>query len=90
MQEYIRGRIKLSECASKKAIKDVMDQGKDLTFVKDKNGKLVVDYVPAVFGVRAGAVVAGFLRPEETDLNLIKIKRESCTLAALLKENGIS
>lgn len=89
MQEYIRGRIKLSECASNKAIKEVKDKNKDLTFALE-DGKIVADYVPAVFGVRAGAEVAGFLRPDESDLNPIKMKGKSCTLAALLKENGIS
>lgn len=90
MQEYIRGRIKLSDCASTKAIKENKDKGKDLTFVLDDDNKIVVDFVPAVYGVRAGAVVAGFLRPDQNEVNPISMKGKSCTLSALIKENKIS
>lgn len=89
MQEYIRGRIKLSECDSSKAIKENNDKDKELTFVLD-DGNVVVDYVPAVYGVRAGAVVEGFLRPGEKDVNPVVIKGKSCTLTELIKSNKIS
>ena len=90
MQEYITGRVKLSDCASSKAIQDIKDKNKELTFVLDKDGSIVVDQVPAVYGVRAGGVVEGFLRPGETELNLVEMKTGICTLSALLKANNIS
>lgn len=90
MQEYITGRVKLSECSSDKAISENKDKGKDLTFVLDEDKNIVVDRVPAVYGVRAGAVVKGFLRPGESDVNSVKMKGKTCTLTELMKANKIS
>ena len=127
MQEYITGRVKLSECDSKKAITgkfassqdlhvnqcvcrarrqlltqcalfgcapiDIKDPKAQLTFVLDDSENIVTDLVPSVYGVRCGAVVDGFLRPNSTKLHAVqwpsKSKKE-CTLAELMKANGIS
>lgn len=77
MQEYATGKFKLSDCADTKAIKEIKDKNKELTFVLDENENIVVDYVPAVYGVRAGAVVAGFLRPGESEVNPITMTYSS-------------
>jgi hypothetical protein len=94
MQEYITGRVKLSECDSSKAIKEIKDKGKELTFVLDEDGDIVVDRVPAVYGVRCGAVVSGFLRPGSSSLKEVRwpaqIQKKPCTLSDLVKANNIS
>lgn len=56
MQEYVTGRVKISNCSSSKAIKEVTAQEKklDLTFAL-VNGKIVTDKVPGVYGVRCGS-----------------------------------
>lgn len=93
MQEYITGRVKLSDCSSNKAVSLVKDKGKDLAFVREKN-KIVVDKVPGVYGVRCGAVLSGFLRPSSGN-QLKEIRwptgmQSTCTLADLIKANGMS
>jgi site-specific DNA-cytosine methylase len=92
MSEYITGKIKLSSCAEKKAITGVKKNDKqDLEFVH-QNGKIIVDKVPMVFGVRCGVAVAGYHRPGETKLRHVawpSKKKERCTLADLLVENKI-
>jgi len=92
MQEYITGRVKLSECADTKCIKENKDKDKELTFVLDEDDNIVVDFVPAVFGVRAGAVVAGFLRPGENEVNPITMtyskKKQSLKKQSKKKANS--
>jgi len=96
MQEYITGRVKLSDCDTNKAIKDIAskDKGKDLEFIWEEKGKkIVVDRVPPVYGVRAGAVVAGYLKGTEKkvrDIAWPTSKKGTCTLTNLIRENGIS
>ena len=92
MQEYITGRVKLSDCDSKKAIKEIKDKKKDLGFILDDQN-IVVDDVPAVYGVRCGAVVSGFLKSGSTKLHEVQWPSKSknkCTLADLIKTNKIS
>jgi len=44
MSEYITGRVKLSQCSDGKAIKkDGKDKIKDLMFVSNEDGAIVVD-----------------------------------------------
>jgi site-specific DNA-cytosine methylase len=92
MSEYITGKIKLSSCDEKKAIKGVkMNDKQELEFVRQKN-KIIVDKVPMVYGVRCGVAVAGYHRPGETKLRDVawpSRKKERCTLADLLAENNI-
>ncbi len=93
MSEYITGRIKLSSCDAKKGIANVKDKGKDLTFVYE--GGIIVDKVPGVYGIRAGAKVNGFLKGSSKKVLPIKwpeksSKKGTCTLDQLMKVNGIS
>ena len=94
MQEYITGRVKLSECDSSKAIKEIKDKGKELTFILDEDGDIVVDRVPAVYGVRCGTVVSGFVRPGSSKMNKVhwpaQSQKKPCTLSDLIKANKIS
>jgi len=50
MSEYITGRVKLSDCESSKAIQGMKkgDQNKELAFVQEDNGDIIVDQVPPV------------------------------------------
>jgi hypothetical protein len=94
MQEYITGRIKLSDCDSNKAISNLKDKNKELTFALLHGKDIVADRVPGVYGVRCGAAVAGFLKPGNSKLQEVnwpfgKNKTE-CTLTDLMKKNGIS
>lgn len=95
MSEYITGRIKLANCSSSKAIKDIKDKNKDLTFRFDSAKKeIVVEYVPAVYGVRAGAVVDGYLKDDSDEVHPVKWsqgkdKKSVLTLKDLIKNNGI-
>jgi site-specific DNA-cytosine methylase len=94
MSEYITGRVKLSDCDSNKAIKDIKDKNAHLAFVLDKDKNIVAERVPSVYGIRVGAVVSGFLRPDSLELNEIKWpaksqKAKECTLNELMKANGI-
>lgn len=72
---------------------DIKDHKAQLTFVLDKSKNIVTDLVPSVYGVRCGAVVGGFLRPNSSKLNAVKwppnSKKNECTLAELMKANGI-
>ena len=92
MSEYITGKIKLSSCDEKKAIKGVKKNDKqELEFVH-QNSKIIVDKVPMVYGVRCGVAVAGYHRPGETKLRDVawpSKKKERCTLSELLAENNI-
>jgi hypothetical protein len=96
MAEYIEGKIKLSSCDQKKAITGA---GKDekLEFIY-KDGKIIVDKVPSVFGVRCGSSVAGYSQPGDLKSDAIhpvkwpkqKSKDQKSTLEDLVKYNGIS
>ena len=94
MSEYITGRIKLSTVGKKDKIKKIngASKGKSghLEFVR-KDGNIVVDNVPAEYGVRCGATVSGY-RKEGSAVNH-KIKwpnksKKSCTLDELIKHNN--
>ena len=100
MSEYITGRIKLSSSSDSKAIKDIpaSEKKRDLTFVLEK-GKIIVDHVPGIFGVRCGSIVKGYLRGETSTIRKVKFpattnssnnKSKTCSLKELLKANGIS
>jgi hypothetical protein len=93
MQEYITGRVKLSECDSKKAVKEIQNANKELVFVQDKEKNIIVDEVPAVYGVRCGAVVSGFMQPGSKKLKTVQWPSgslKSCKLSQLMKANKIS
>lgn len=93
MSEYITGRVKLSECDTNKAIKSITDKNKDLSFIKDDNGDIVVDYVPAVYGIQCGAIVDGYLVGSSTKLRKVEwpsSSKKSCTLKELMNKNKIS
>jgi site-specific DNA-cytosine methylase len=93
MSEYITGRVKLSECDKSKAIKNIKDKNKGLSFVKEENGDIVVDYVPAVYGIRCGAIIDGFLEGTSTKLQQVAWpsgSKKSCTLNELMTKNKIS
>lgn len=93
MSEYITGRVKLSECDKNKAIKNIKDKNKGLTFVREPGGDIVVDYVPAVYGIRCGAVVDGFLQGTSTKLREVEWpsgNKKSATLEELMRKNNIS
>lgn len=100
MSEYITGRVKLSSSDNTKAVSNnSKDKNKKLLFALDEAGTIVVDFVPGVYGVRAGAKVDGFLSPGSNKVNEIKWPRKikakkgkdiTCTLEELMKENNIS
>lgn len=72
---------------------DIKDKGAQLTFVLDKSKNIVTDRVPSVYGVRCGAVVGGFLRPNSNKLHAVKWPSKSkkeFTLSDLVRANGIS
>ena len=93
MSEYITGRIKLSECDSNKAISS--SKGKkdgELEFIYC-DGKIVVNKVPAVYGVRCGAVVRGYLKDGSHDVIVVtwpSKAKKTCTLTEFMKHNGIN
>jgi hypothetical protein len=94
MAEYITGRIRLSDCDLKKNISDIKDKAKQLTFVLDERKRILVDEVPAVYGVRCGAVVSGYLRAGQSELQSVRWPKgtkptATCLLKDLMKENGI-
>ena len=97
MQEYITGRVKLSECDNKKAVKvDTKDKKKDLIFCLDKDKNIIVDQVPSVYGVRCQCEVEGFLTESEPhDVKPIiwphtaLKKNGTCTLTELMIKNKI-
>lgn len=94
MTEYITGRIKLSNCSSTKSIKENKTKDRELEFVRDGNS-IVVDFVPAVYGVRCGAVVRGYVTGDSTEVHAVSWPRQTkkagkCLLAELIKHNGIS
>lgn len=65
MQEYIQGRIDLSERNNTKAIKDAnkkADADNLLKFSVDEKGQYVAEEIPRQVGIRAGAVVQGIVR----------------------------
>jgi len=77
MQEYIEGMVRLStvydqikgiESAGKKK-----SEAKELTF-SIADGKYRVEAVPRQVGVKAGAVVAGFIRGDDEDSAVVPIK----------------
>jgi len=97
MSEYITGRVKLSSCDEKKAISNIKQNIKDLSFAYDAEiNAIVVDQVPGVYGVRVGSAVKGFHKPgsdkvkEITWPSTISKSKKSCTLAQLMKANGIT
>jgi site-specific DNA-cytosine methylase len=91
MADYICGRIKLSDCDSKKALGN---EDSNLLFSFSLSGsKIVVEAVPSFLSVQCGATVAGYLKgiqgmihPVEWPNN--KPKTENCTLMELLKANN--
>jgi site-specific DNA-cytosine methylase len=95
MSEYITGRIKLSTVAMKDKIKKTggASKGKSghLEFVR-KDGNIVVDNVPAEYGVRCGATVSGYTKEGCSVTHEMKWpnkSKKSCTLDELIKHNGI-
>ena len=98
MKEYITGRIKLSNCSSSKAINNIKAAEKrmDLTFALT-GGRIVVDHVPGIYGVRCGSVVKGFVKGDSSKTNKVTFptsakckKDKKCTLTQLMDHNKIS
>ena len=99
MSEYITGRVKLSDCASTKAISGLKqsDKKKEIIFSRESNGKIVVEQVPPFYGVMCGAVVKGFLRGDSDEIVDVKwpwptskLQNKARALSELMKANGIS
>jgi site-specific DNA-cytosine methylase len=94
MQEYITGRVKLSSCGVGKAIKkDGKIKAKELDFAFD-SGRIVVECVPAVYGVQCGIAVKGFFKGGSDVLKEVTwptnvAKGKHCTLQDLMQSNGI-
>lgn len=96
MSEYITGRINLATVGKKDKIKKIngASKGKSghLEFVHD-DGRIVVNNVPAEYGVRCGATVSGYLKKGSAVVQEIKWpnkSKKSCTLDELIKHNRIS
>lgn len=99
MQEYIQGRLKLSERNSIKNIteikKDQADADNELTFEVDEEGRYVVEAVPRQVGIKAGNVVQGFVRGDDDPSNVQPLKSSKkkagkiVTLGQIGKEHGI-
>ena len=94
MKEYITGRVRLANCSDSKAVKGYdkkRAKTMQLTFAMDGDS-IVVEQVPAVYGVRCGAVVKGFLKGDSDVLREVSWtkKQSSFTLAELVQANGIS
>jgi len=97
MKEYITGRVRLSQCDDKKAVKmDAKDKKKDLIFCLDEDENIIVDQVPSVYGVRCGSKVKGFLKGDSSqDIKPIvwpksqKKNTSTCTLKELMEKNKI-
>ena len=95
MAEYITGRLRLSSCDDKKAVKENKDKNAELTFSQSGEKKILVEKVPAVYGVRCGAVVQGYLAAGSGEVRPVEwpssVKTSTtCTLTQLIKYNGIS
>ncbi|KAL7543053.1 hypothetical protein ACHAXR_012745 [Thalassiosira sp. AJA248-18] len=99
MQEYIQGRLKLSDRNSIKNIteikKDQADADNKLKFMIDDEGRYVVEEVPRQVGVKAGCVVEGFVRGDDDPSNVQPLKASSkksgkiVTLGQLAEVHGI-
>lgn len=98
MKEYCTGRVKLSNCASSKAIKEVRADEKkmDLTFAL-VDGKILTDRIPGVYGVRCGSELRAFLKGKSTEEHKVTFptasqcrKEMKCTLKQLMDHNGIT
>jgi hypothetical protein len=93
MADYITGRVKLNSIDKRTRIKDEKDKGQKLTFVRGKDGIVIVDQVPGVYGVRCGSTLKGFVRGNSDEI--LKAKWPSsadkkCSLEDLMKFNQIS
>ncbi len=95
MSEYITGRINLATVGANKKIKKINGASKGrsghLEFIR-KDGKIVVDNVPAEYGVRCGATVSGYTKKGSAATQEIKWpnkSKKSCNLDELVKHNGI-
>ena len=99
MQEYIRGRLKLEKRNDTKAIKDSKgkaDADNLLIFSVNENGRYVAEEIPRQVGIRAGAVVEGFVSEgcNAKDVTLIEAPPEwegkrKITLGQMAKKHGI-
>jgi hypothetical protein len=96
MQDYITGRVKLKDVSSRTKIKNIQDKNKKLTFVREADGSILVDQVPAVYGVRCGAKLDGFIKGSDSHVTPVrwpksagKGKNVTCTLEDLMKENNV-
>jgi len=99
MKEYITGRIKLSNCGSDKNIGDVKAKEKkmELTFVLGEDGRIKVDQVPGVYGVRCDSIVEGFIKGGTKTIRPVAFpttsncqKEKKCNLTELMEHNEIS
>ena len=97
MGEYITGRINLATVGKKDKIKKIngASKGKSghLEFIRKDGGSIVVENVPAEYGVRCGATVSGYTT-EGSGATMHEMKwpnksKKSCTLDELIKHNGI-
>mmetsp|Transcript_18227 Transcript_18227/g.26821 ORF Transcript_18227/g.26821 Transcript_18227/m.26821 type:complete len:2370 (-) Transcript_18227:73-7182(-) len=100
MQEYITGRLDLSERNNTKAIKsskDKADADNDLKFSIDDEGRYVAEEIPRQVGIRAGSIVEGFVKEGQSARNVVTIKSKSkksgnkfVTLGQMAKEHKIN
>ena len=98
MQEYITGRVQLSQRNDTKAIKDSNKKGdadnKLLFSVDSSNGRYVAEEIPRQVGIRAGSVVQGFVRSghDSNDVQRLVVDRNQkglVTLKEMAKKHGI-
>eukprot|EP00584_Thalassiosira_punctigera_P025640 CAMPEP_0172555300 /NCGR_PEP_ID=MMETSP1067-20121228/58342_1 /TAXON_ID=265564 ORGANISM="Thalassiosira punctigera, Strain Tpunct2005C2" /NCGR_SAMPLE_ID=MMETSP1067 /ASSEMBLY_ACC=CAM_ASM_000444 /LENGTH=2498 /DNA_ID=CAMNT_0013343815 /DNA_START=188 /DNA_END=7684 /DNA_ORIENTATION=+ len=99
MQEYIEGRLNLSERNSIKNITEIKkhqaDADNQLKFSIDDDGRYVVEEVPRQVGACAGCVVQGFVRGDDDPNEVQPLKASAkksgkvVTLGQLAKEHSI-
>lgn len=100
MQEYISGRIALSERNNAKNITDSKNAGKaelKLKFSINKEGRYVAEDIPRQVGIRAGDVVEGFVREGDASDDVQKLvcedkntKGKLVTLGEMCKKHKIN
>ena len=100
MQEYIRGRLNLAHRNDTKAIKDSKgkaDADNLLLFSVNEHGAYVAEQIPRQVGIRAGAIVQGFVASgcSADDVTAMKApeewrgKRKTVSLKEMAKKHGI-
>ena len=95
MQQYVTGRVPLSDCDYEKANGTAKSQVKDMLFSFDEDSQnIVVEEVPSFCGVQCGATVAGYMQGIEGTIHPLlwpqdKGKGDTCILSELVAANKI-